>query len=78
MMQTLEAFRTTVGAAAVVLAERALEEATSYAKKRRQFGKTLSEFQGLRFMLADPRQLRTDFVYDSLWVVPLRARPSRL
>jgi predicted acetyltransferase len=25
----------------------------------------------LRFMLADPRQLRTDFVYDSLWVLPL-------
>jgi len=22
-------------------------------------------------MLADPRQLRTDFVYDSLWVLPL-------
>jgi predicted acetyltransferase len=25
----------------------------------------------LRFMLADPRQLRTDFVYDSLWVLPI-------
>jgi predicted acetyltransferase len=25
----------------------------------------------LRFMLADPRQLRTDFIYDSLWVLPL-------
>jgi predicted acetyltransferase len=25
----------------------------------------------LRFMLADPRQLRTDFVYDSLYVLPL-------
>jgi predicted acetyltransferase len=25
----------------------------------------------LRFMLADPRQLRTDFVYDSLWLLPL-------
>ncbi len=53
MMQTLEAFRTTVGAAAVGLGERALEEATSYLKNRRQFGKTLSEFQGLRFMLAE-------------------------
>jgi acyl-CoA dehydrogenase len=53
MMRTLESFRTTVGAAAVGLAERALEEATAYAKHRRQFGKTLSEFQGLRFMLAE-------------------------
>jgi predicted acetyltransferase len=25
----------------------------------------------LRFMLADPRQLRTDFMYDSLYVLPL-------
>jgi acyl-CoA dehydrogenase len=53
MLRTLEAFRTTVGAAAVGLAERALEEATSYAQSRVQFGKALSEFQGLRFMLAD-------------------------
>ncbi|MCH8266617.1 MAG: acyl-CoA dehydrogenase family protein [Acidobacteria bacterium] len=53
LLQTLESFRTTVGAAALGLAERALEEATSYAKKRKQFGKTLSEFQGLRFMLAE-------------------------
>lgn len=53
MMRTLESFRTTVAAAALGLAERALEEATCYAKSRVQFGKTLSEFQGLRFMLAD-------------------------
>jgi len=53
IMRTLESFRTTVGAAALGLAERALEDATAYAKSRIQFGKTLSEFQGLRFMLAD-------------------------
>ena len=53
VMRTLEAFRTTVGAAALGLAERALEEALGYAKKRVQFGKSLSEFQGLRFMLAE-------------------------
>ncbi|MBI2815602.1 MAG: acyl-CoA dehydrogenase family protein [Acidobacteria bacterium] len=53
VMRTLESFRTTVGAAALGLAERALQEATSYTKGRVQFGKALSEFQGLRFMLAD-------------------------
>ena len=53
MMKTLESFRTTVGAAALGMGERALEEATSYAQHRSQFGKTLGEFQGLRFMLAD-------------------------
>lgn len=53
MLQTLERFRTTVGAAALGLAERALHEATSRASSRIQFGKPLSEFQGLRFMLAE-------------------------
>lgn len=53
LMRTLESFRTTVGAAALGMAERALEEALRYVESRVQFGKTLSEFQGLRFMLAD-------------------------
>jgi acyl-CoA dehydrogenase len=53
MMRTMESFRTTVGAATLGLAERALQEATTYAQRRVQFGKALSEFQGLRFMLAE-------------------------
>src|SRR5262249_41300607 len=35
------------------MAERALQEAACYAKGRVQFGKPLSDFQGLRFMLAE-------------------------
>ncbi len=53
MLRTLECFRTTVGAAALGMAERALQEATIYAKSRVQFGKAISEFQGLRFMLSE-------------------------
>ena len=53
VLETLESFRATVGAAALGLAERALEEAITYANTRVQFGKALSEFQGLRFMLAE-------------------------
>ena len=53
LLRTLELFRTTVAAAALGLAERALAEATGYIQRRVQFGKTLSEFQGLRFMLAE-------------------------
>src|SRR5262249_53434835 len=34
-------------------AQGALEEALSYAKQRRQFGKAIAEFQGLQWMLAD-------------------------
>ena len=44
-MGTLDLFRTTVGAAALGLARRALDEATSRALKRQLFGQALADFQ---------------------------------
>jgi acyl-CoA dehydrogenase len=44
-MGTLDLFRTTVGAAGLGLARRALDEATTHALGRRMFGQTLSDFQ---------------------------------
>jgi len=44
-MATLDIFRSTVGAAALGLARRALDEATARSVERRMFGKALSEFQ---------------------------------
>jgi len=44
-MATLDAFRSTVGAAALGFARRAMDEATARALKRRMFGKALAEFQ---------------------------------
>jgi acyl-CoA dehydrogenase len=44
-MGTLDLFRTTVGAAALGFARRALDEATSRALGRRMFGHTLADFQ---------------------------------
>ena len=44
-MATLDAFRSTVGAAALGFARRALDEATARAHERRLFGRTLGEFQ---------------------------------
>jgi acyl-CoA dehydrogenase len=52
-MQNLDFFRSTVGSAAVGMAQAALDEALSYAKSRIQFGKSISEFQGIQFKLAD-------------------------
>lgn len=52
-MQNLDFFRSTVGAAAVGMAQAAMDEALSYAKERVQFGKRISEFQGIQFKLAD-------------------------
>ena len=52
-MTTLDTFRPTVGAAAIGLASRALDEAISYSKRRVQFGRPLSEFQATQMKLAD-------------------------
>ncbi|MFZ5470276.1 MAG: acyl-CoA dehydrogenase family protein [Myxococcota bacterium] len=52
-LATLDVFRSTVGAAAVGMARRALDEALAYAKKRRQFGAALAELQAVQFLLAE-------------------------
>lgn len=52
-MTTLDTFRPTVGAAAVGLAWRALDEAISYSRRRVQFGRPLAEFQATQMKLAE-------------------------
>ncbi len=51
-MQTLDRLRATVAAAACGMAARALEEALAHAQRRRQFGKTLAQFQMTQGKLA--------------------------
>ncbi|PWT91484.1 MAG: acyl-CoA dehydrogenase, partial [Acidobacteria bacterium] len=53
---TLDVFRTSVGAAAIGMAERAFREAVNYAKQRMQFGKPLAEFQAIQFKIAEMAQ----------------------
>jgi acyl-CoA dehydrogenase len=50
---TLDVFRATVGAAAVGMARRALDEAVGYAQAREQFGAPLAKLQGVQFLLAE-------------------------
>ncbi|MEI5672187.1 MULTISPECIES: acyl-CoA dehydrogenase family protein [unclassified Nocardioides] len=52
-MQTLDHTRVTIAAQAVGVAQGALDYALDYAKERQQFGKPISDFQGLQFLLAD-------------------------
>ncbi|MBX7113642.1 MAG: acyl-CoA dehydrogenase family protein [Myxococcaceae bacterium] len=52
-LSTLDVFRSTVGAAAVGMARRALDEAISYAKSRKQFGAPLSDLAAVQAMLAE-------------------------
>lgn len=61
----LEVFRVTVGAAALGLADRALDETVRHLRGRVQFGKPLAEQQGLQFALAD---VATDHVAAQLLV----------
>lgn len=51
-LQTLDFFRCSVGAAAVGMAQAALDEALSYAQKRVQFGRSIAEFQAIQLKLA--------------------------
>src|SRR5271169_2893101 len=52
-LQTLDHTRPTVGAQAVGIAQGALDATIAYTKDRKQFGKSISEFQGVQFELAD-------------------------
>ncbi|MFE0644130.1 acyl-CoA dehydrogenase family protein [Streptomyces sp. NPDC058877] len=52
-LDALDAGRLGIAACAVGLAQAALDRAVAYAKERRQFGRPIADFQGLRFLLAD-------------------------
>ena len=52
-MTTLDGGRIGVATQAVGIARAAFEEAVRYSKERQAFGRTISSFQGLQFMMAD-------------------------
>jgi alkylation response protein AidB-like acyl-CoA dehydrogenase len=52
-LATLDHTRPTIGAQAVGIAQGALDASLAYVKEREQFGKSISDFQGVQFMLAD-------------------------
>ncbi|MGW0844776.1 acyl-CoA dehydrogenase family protein [Streptomyces sp. NPDC002787] len=52
-LSALDSGRLGIAACAIGVAQAALDEAVEYATGRRQFGRPISDFQGLRFMLAD-------------------------
>lgn len=71
--------RVLLAAAAVGLSQRLLNESVKYAKMREQFGKPISSFQGIQFMLADMDTKLSAarlLAYNSAWLVD-RERCSR-
>ncbi|MFE0678940.1 acyl-CoA dehydrogenase family protein [Streptomyces sp. NPDC058867] len=52
-LSALDSGRLGIAACAIGVAQAALDEAVAYAASRKQFGRPIADFQGLRFMLAD-------------------------
>ncbi len=80
-MATLDVFRSTVGAAALGFARRALDEAVRHAKERKLFGQPLADLQLTRAKLAD-MALAVDaaalLIYRAAWTKDVKgARVSR-
>ncbi|MCC6927710.1 MAG: acyl-CoA dehydrogenase family protein [Gemmatimonadaceae bacterium] len=80
-LATLDVFRSTVGAAALGMARRALDEAVAHTRARRAFGQALSDFQLTQARLAE-MALAVDasalLVYRAAWAKDTRgARVTR-
>jgi len=70
-MRTLDAGRVGIGALSLGVAQGAFEQALSYASTRRQFGKAISEFQGIQFQLSDMAtelEAGRHLVYHAAWL----------
>jgi alkylation response protein AidB-like acyl-CoA dehydrogenase len=70
-LNTLDGGRIGIAAQAVGLAQGAMEEAVKYAKQRRAFGKTISEFQAIQWMIADMQteiEAARGLLYHAAWL----------
>jgi alkylation response protein AidB-like acyl-CoA dehydrogenase len=70
-LYTLDGGRISIGSLAVGIAQAAFDKALAYAKERKQFGKTLSNFQAIQFKLADMAmeiELARNMVLKAAWL----------
>lgn len=70
-MKTLDGGRIGIAAQALGIAEGALEEAIKYMKERKQFGRSISAFQGLQWMVAEMStkiEAARFLVYKAAWL----------
>ncbi|MBW8348137.1 acyl-CoA dehydrogenase family protein [Bacillus sp. IITD106] len=70
-LQTLDGGRIGIGAMAVGIAQAAFDKALAYSKERKQFGKSLSQFQITQFKMADMAlkiELARNMVYKAAWL----------
>lgn len=83
-LEALDGGRVGIAAQAVGIAQGAFEEAVRYAKQRKAFGKTISEFQAIQWMLADMQteiEAARVLTYQAAWLrenQPQRAGPDSI
>lgn len=69
-METLNRSRPAIGAQALGIAESAMEIATLFAMRRKQFGKPIAKLEGMQFMVADMATMIESakaLVYKAAW-----------
>ena len=79
-LQTLDGGRVAVAALSVGLAQACLDEALARAQQRRQFGRSIAEFQAIQFKLADMAmeiELARNMVLKAAWLKDRGRRFSR-
>ncbi len=79
-LETLDGGRISIGALALGIAQGALEEAIGYAKQRISFGKAISKYQAIQWMLADAGaeiDAARLLVYRAAWLKDQGGRYSR-
>jgi len=70
-LELLDGGRVGIAAQAVGIAQGALEASAAYAKQRRAFGKTISDFQAVQWMLADMQteiEAARGLVHNAAWM----------
>lgn len=71
MLKTIDSGRLSIAAMGLGLAQGAYDMAVAFAKKRRQFGKALADFQTISFKLADMAmkiEHARSFLYHACWL----------
>jgi acyl-CoA dehydrogenase len=79
-MRTLDRSRPFIGALAVGIARRALDESLAYARERKAFGMPIGNFQAVQFMLADMAkdiEAARLLTHQSAWMVDQGLRASK-
>jgi butyryl-CoA dehydrogenase len=78
-LSALDGGRIGIAAQAVGLAQGALEETVKYAKQRKAFGKSISEFQAIQWMIADMQmeiEAARGLLYQAAWLKD--AHPTKM